>query len=158
MTSEGEAVCRLESGGFVGSMAFNRFVQEMPVPSQPASSYAAKGAEFSSPVSQGGRDRSQPDMASADSYVRGIDRHTPSNGGRTMAQAAKEAILDVLRGPSVVGNVAMSLVPDVVDGEKDLSKMERSKNTVTATSDVSTQQTVAPSTQPVLATTTRGRL
>lgn len=137
--SEGEVVCRLESGGFVGSMAFNRFIQETPVPSGPAS-YAAQGSAFSSSVSQGGHDGSQPDIASD-------DRHTPSGGGRTMAQAAKEAILDVLRGPSVVGNVAMSLVPDVVDGEKDLSKMERSKYTVTATSDVSTvdstQQTVA---------------
>lgn len=105
--SEGEAVCHLEPGGFVGSMAFNRFVQEPPLSSRAAGS----------------------------SSVTENDAHRNGAGG--VVQAVKEAVLDVLRGPSVVGNVAMSLVPDVVDEQKDLTKMERSKNTVTATSDVS---------------------
>lgn len=122
MKSEGQAVCYLEMGGFVGSMAFNRFIQETP--------------RRSARKPRGARDEHQPaEGASAGTSVAEDDAFNSSVGG--MIWAAKEALLDVLRGPSVVGNVAMSLVPDVVDGQKDLSKMERSKNTVTATSDVS---------------------
>lgn len=114
----------MESGGFVGSMAFNRFIQEPPILSRSARR------------PQGARDKHQPAGGnSAESCVAEDDAH--DKGVRGMVEAAKEAVLDVLRGPSVVGNVAMSLVPDVVDEQKDLSKMERSKNTVTATSDVS---------------------
>lgn len=131
--SEGEAVCHLESGGFVGSMAFNRFMQEPPMSSRAAAYAVTSSARRPH--------RAREERPPADGVSTEDDAH--KTGVRGMVEAAKEALLDVLRGPSVVGNVAMSLVPDVVDGQKDLSKMERSKNTVTATSDVSVPCTVA---------------
>ncbi|CAM9365156.1 unnamed protein product [Ectocarpus fasciculatus] len=127
--SEGEDVCRLEPGGFVGSMAFNRFIQEPP----PASSHtAARGTAESSPAGDEGKD--QAGSVFIEGLVVGDGGY--KYGGKGVLDLVKDAVFGMLRGDSVVGNVALSLVPDVVDGRKDLGKMECTKNTVTATSDV----------------------
>ncbi|CAM9362141.1 unnamed protein product, partial [Hapterophycus canaliculatus] len=123
--SEGEAVCRLEPGGFVGSMAFNRLIQESPLSSHAAAVPAPEREDDS---------RDQPESVFLDNFVIGDGEY--KYGGKGVFQVTKEAFYNVLRGDSVVGKVAMSLVPDVVEGRKDLEKMERSRNTVTATSDV----------------------
>lgn len=123
--SEGEAVCRLEAGGFVGSMAFNRLIQESPLSSHAAAVPAPEVEDD---------DKHRPDSVFLDSFVVGDGEY--KYGGKGVFEVTKEAFYNVLRGDSVVGKVAMSLVPDVVEGRKDLEKMERSRNTVTATSDV----------------------
>lgn len=131
--SEGEDVCRLEPGGFVGSMAFNRFIQESPVAS---SHTAARGTADASPAGgEGGDGKDQADSVFIEGLVVGDGGY--KYGGKGVLDLVKDVIFNMLRGDSVVGNVAVSLVPDVVDGRKDLGKMERTKNTVTATSDVS---------------------
>ena len=114
----------MESGGFVGSMAFNRFIQEPPIRSRSARRPRGVRGEHQ-----------QADSVSDERFVTEADAN--SKGVKGAVETAKEAVLDMLRGPSVVGKVAMSVVPDVVDERQDLTKMERSKNTVTATSDVS---------------------
>lgn len=92
----------LQSGGFVGSMAFNRFIK--------------------APLSNSG--------AAADGgYVY-------KEGG--MFRKAWEGFQDLLRREgSVVGEVAKSIVGDKKLKRQDKSDMERSNNTITATSDVS---------------------
>lgn len=123
--SEGEAVCHLESGGFVGSMAFNRFIQEPPIRSRSARRPRGVRGEHQ-----------QADSVSDERFVTEADANS-KGVVKGAVETAKAVVLDMLRGPSVVGKVAMSVVPDVVDERQDLTKMERSKNTVTATSDVS---------------------
>lgn len=123
-------MCRLEPGGFVGSMAFNRFIQEPP----PASSHtAARGTADASPAGDEGKD--QAGSVFIEGLVVGDGGY--KYGGKGVLDLVKDAVFGMLRGDSVVGNVALSLVPDAVDGRKDLGKMECTKNTVTATSDVS---------------------
>ncbi|CAM9494534.1 unnamed protein product [Ectocarpus sp. 13 AM-2016] len=130
--SEGEDVCRLEPGGFVGSMAFNAFIQESPVAS---SHTAARGTADVSPAGGGpGDGKDQADSVFIEGLVVGDGGY--KYGGKGVLDLVKDVIFNMLRGDSVVGNVALSLVPDVVDGPKDLGKMECTKNTVTATSDV----------------------
>lgn len=126
-------MCRLEPGGFVGSMAFNAFIQESPVAS---SHTAARGTADASPAGGGGSDgKDQADSVFIEGLVVGDGGY--EYGGKGVFDLVKDVIFNMLRGDSVVGNVALSLVPDVVDGPKDLGKMECTKNTVTATSDVS---------------------
>lgn len=141
--SEGEAVCRLESGGFVGSMAFNRFIQESPPGRRAtaASSYShhrSAAAAAAVPASFRGEDSSGDDQpgVSYDCDSSSASGGFEYGGGRGILGSAREAFLNLLRGDSVVGKVAMSLVPDVVDGPQDLDRVERSTYTVTATSDV----------------------
>lgn len=98
--SEGVAVSHLESGGFVGSMAFNRFIKATPGAADD------KGA---------------------------FDYH---DGG--MFRRAWEGFLHMLRKEgSVVGEVAKSVSGEKKRKRQDTSGMERSNNTITATSDVS---------------------
>lgn len=90
----------LQSGGFVGSMAFNRFIKAPP------SGVDADGG-----------------------YIY-------REGG--MFRKAWEGFLHLLRREgSVVGEVAKSVVGDKKRKRQDKSEMERSHNTITATSDVS---------------------
>lgn len=99
--SEGVAVSHLESGGFVGSMAFNRFIKATP--------------------------------GAADDKKGGFDYH---DGG--MFRKGWEGFLHMLRKEgSVVGEVAKSVAGGKKRKQQDTSGMERSNNTITATSDVS---------------------
>lgn len=90
----------LQSGGFVGSMAFNRFIKA------PSSGVDADGG-----------------------YIY-------REGG--MFRKVWEGFLHLLRREgSVVGEVAKSVVGDKKRKRQNKSEMERSHNTITATSDVS---------------------
>lgn len=57
--------------------------------------------------------------------------------GRSTRKVIKEAFLHFMRQDHVVGKVARSLVSDVIGMRAHADEMERSKTTVTATSDVS---------------------
>lgn len=57
--------------------------------------------------------------------------------GRSTRKVIKEAFLHFMRQDHVVGKVARSLVSDVIGMRAPPDEMERSKTTVTATSDVS---------------------
>lgn len=105
MKSEGVAVSHLEPGGFVGSMAFNRFIKNTS---------SSSGESDASANREGG-----------------------------VLSAAWEAILYQLRREgSVVGEVAQTIVGDGKHTRIATSEMERSLNTVTATSDVRTAAAV----------------
>lgn len=98
--SEAVAVSHLQSGGFVGSMAFNRFIKAPP------------------------------------SGINADGGYIYREGG--MFRKAWEVFLHLLRREgSVVGEVAKSVVGDKKRKWQDKSEMERSNNTITATSDVS---------------------
>lgn len=61
--------------------------------------------------------------------------------GRSTRKVVKEAFLHFMRQDHVVGKVARSLVSDVIGMRAPPDEMERSKTTVTATSDVSDRPT-----------------
>ncbi|CAM9459564.1 unnamed protein product [Hapterophycus canaliculatus] len=125
--SEGETVSHLEPGGFVGSMAFNRFIQEVPVTPQVADEKEAV----------------IPKKPSEYVYIDSVILEDGSSiygggDGRSTRKVVKDAFLHFMRQDHVVGKVARSLVSDVIGMRAHEDDMERSKTTVTATSDVVT--------------------
>ena len=98
-------MCHLASGGFVGSMAFNRFIKS---PS-PTSTKTKKPAEGGYAYREGG----------------------------IFTQAWDAFLYQLRKQGSIVGEVGQTFVGDNTSRRQDKSGMERSSNTITATSDVS---------------------
>lgn len=124
--SQGETVSHLKPGGFIGSLAFNRFIQEPVV------------VESTSTAKATDTDIVQPEFV----YVEGSILEDGSSiygdgDGRSTRQIVKGAFLHLMRQDHIIGKVAKSLVSDVMGMRVDADEMERCKTTVTATSDVS---------------------
>ncbi|CAM9770905.1 unnamed protein product [Ectocarpus sp. 4 AP-2014] len=100
--SEGVVVSHLASGGFVGSMAFNRFVKS------PSPNSTKKDGEGGTAYRE-----------------RGI-----------FTQAWEAFLYQLRKQGSIVGEVGQTFVGDNTSRRQDKSGMERSSNTITATSDV----------------------
>lgn len=142
--SEGVAVCHLEPKQFVGSMAFNRFIQS-PAPAHPRNDSTStgtgglratspsKGSSTSGTTAYRNRDEGELEYID-DSYIE--DNYVPGGGG--VFEEAKEVALDLLRRESIVGEVAKSFVvePEAGRDREPGAGMERSATTVTTTSDV----------------------
>ncbi|CAM9748116.1 unnamed protein product [Scytosiphon promiscuus] len=127
--SEGETVSHLEPGGFVGSMAFNRFIQEVPASATTDASLETADHAASS--------------SSDCVYIEGTILENGSSiygdgDGRSTRQILKGGFLHLMRQDHVVGKIARSLVSDVMGMRVHADEMERCKTTVTATSDVVT--------------------
>lgn len=147
---EGAAVGHLEQEQFVGSMAFNRFMQASARAFAASSSAVGTAVGDTSPaVTTGSSNDSEktsvPEHGEDDYKNDHLDdedsgSYTGGGGGGGVFEEAKEVALKVLRRDSIVGNMAQSLALDVdleVDKHDDMGGTERSKTTVTATADVS---------------------
>lgn len=139
------AVCHLGPKQFVGSMAFNRFIQS-PAPAHlrnESTSTGIDGLRTTDPSNDStaydtatGRDRDDDELEYIDdSYIE--DNYVPGGGG--VFEEAKEVALDLLRRESIVGEVAKSFVvePEAGREREPGAGMERSATTVTTTSNVS---------------------
>lgn len=116
----------LKPGGFIGSLAFNRFIQEPVVMDQPTTTAAAD------------IDIDQPEFVYVESTIlEGGSSIYGDGDGRSTRQIVKGAFLHLMRQDHIIGKVAKSLVSDVMGMRVDADEMERCKTTVTATSDVS---------------------
>lgn len=159
--SEGSAVCHLQPKQFVGSMAFNRFIQASAIASTPPSvlrrTSAADPAPSDTVDEKGGRRHSSIEPVS---NAMDDDRETENGesdndgdgdddvdefdymhdsyvaGGGGVLEDAKGVALDLLRKDSIVGEAAKSLVTDIEQPLQSGVAMERSATTVTATTDV----------------------
>lgn len=147
--AESAAVGHLEQKQFVGSMAFNRFMQASASPTTTSTTVPTNSNNDSSSSSA---DAEEQDDATLDDdyepgfyYTDGDDdgyivddssNHVPGRGG--VFEEAKEVALNVLRRDSIVGSMAQSFVADAEgDRRHGAGQMERSATTVTATTDVS---------------------
>ncbi|CAB1109960.1 unnamed protein product [Ectocarpus sp. CCAP 1310/34] len=125
--SEGETVSHLEPGGFVGSMAFQRFTQDAEAPVDVTPDVVRRNTINSS------------DFVYLDNIILENGSSVYGGGdGRSTRKIVKEAFLHFMRQDHVIGKVTRSLVSDVMGMRVHKDDMERSKTTVTATSDVVT--------------------
>lgn len=135
----------MEQRQFVGSMAFNRFMQAS---ASATTAFPTVPADTNS--SSSGNGEEQEDAAADDDYEAGVyytdeddddyvvddSNYVPGGGG--VFEEAKEVALNVLRRDSIVGSMAQNLVADAEgDRRHGAGQMERSVTTVTATTDVS---------------------
>lgn len=118
----------LKPGGFIGSLAFNRFIQE---PVHVESTATATAADHETDISQ-------PEFVYVESSILEDGSSIYGDGdGRSTRQIVKGAFLHLMRQDHIIGKVAKSLVSDVMGMRVHVDEMERCKTTVTATSDVS---------------------
>lgn len=147
-------MCHLEPKQFVGSMAFNRFIQASPSPtparraSSPSSAADAASTTTASASAADGGDSADRAASSAEGeraasneeadgdeleYI--DDSYVPGGGGAF--GEAREVARGLLRQDSFVGEVAKSLAAESGVVRREGAALERSLTTVTATSDVS---------------------
>ncbi|CBN78395.1 conserved unknown protein [Ectocarpus siliculosus] len=149
--AESAAVGHLEQKQFVGSMAFNRFMQASASPTTTSPTVPTDISSTStSSSSSGGDAEEQEDASIDDEYEPGVyytdddedgyivaDSSDNVPGGGGVFKEAKEVALNVLRRDSIVGSMAQSFVADAEgDRRHGGGQMERSATTVTATTDV----------------------
>lgn len=150
--AESAAVGHLEQKQFVGSMAFNRFMQASASPTTTSPTVPTDTNNDSSSSSSSGDEEEQEHASIDDGYEPGVyytdddedgyivdddsSDYVPGGGG--VFEEAKEVALNVLRRDSIVGSMAQSFVADAEgDRRHGGGQMERSATTVTATTDVS---------------------
>ncbi|CAB1116594.1 unnamed protein product [Ectocarpus sp. CCAP 1310/34] len=149
--AESAAVGHLEQKQFVGSMAFNRFMQASASPTTTSPTVPTDTNNDSSSSSSRGDEEEQDDASiddgnepgvydtddDEDGYIVDDDSGDCVPGGGGVFEEAKEVALNVLRRDSIVGSMAQSFVADAEgDRRHGGGQLERSGTTVTATTDV----------------------